>query len=82
MLQAFTVLDKAVMAFGAPFFVRAKGEAIRMFNDSVNDKQSPFFKHPADFALYSIGEFDPTNGSLVARPTELIVTALDVLQAM
>jgi len=84
MLYMFAVLDKAVNAFMPPFFCRAKGEAIRTFTDAVNDKQSPFFKHPTDFELYIVGSFDPANGTLgsASGGCERLLTAMDVVQSV
>jgi len=82
MLYMFAVLDKAVMAYMTPFFCRAKGEAIRTFSDAVNDKQSPFFRHPSDFELFYVGGFDPANGHCVVVSSERLVTALDVVQSV
>lgn len=80
MLQMFSVFDKAVGAFMPPYFCKARGEAIRMFSDAVNEQNSPFFKHPGDFELYAIGRFDPATGSLEQLATERVLGALDVTQ--
>lgn len=82
MLYVFSVLDKAVGAFMPPFFVRAKGEAVRTFNDAVNEKSSPFYKHPLDFELYMIGHFDPDKGQITPCLVEKVVAASDVLEKM
>lgn len=82
MLQMFAILDKAVGAFMQPFYARAKGEALRTFTDAVNDPQSPFYKHPADFELYVVGSFDPGNGMLSSDGVGRVVSALDVLNKM
>lgn len=82
MLRIFAVYDKAVGAFMAPFFVRATGEALRTFTDAVNDPQSPFYKHPADFELFQLGAFDSANGTIEAMASLRVITALDVLNKM
>lgn len=80
MLKVYAVRDKAVGAFMAPFFVRSPGEAMRSFVDAVNDKNTPFFRHPGDFELYDIGMFDPSNGSLSAAECVRVASALEVVE--
>lgn len=57
-LQMFTVFDVKSDFYHNPFLARTKGEAIRMFSDTVQDDQSLFSKHPADFTLFHVGTFD------------------------
>lgn len=69
-----SVFDSKVGAFSQPFFVRTKGEAIRSFTDAVKDSGTMFAKHPADYRLYVIGEFDDNDGRLIGsgNPEPLI----------
>lgn len=57
-LKVFAILDTKANTFNVPFFMRSTGEAIRAFTDLANDPQSMVFKHPDDFRLFHIGEFD------------------------
>lgn len=83
MLRMFAVFDKAVQAFMQPFYARATGEAIRTFTDAVNDAQSPFYKHPNDFELYSVGVFDPASGEITTSEGVVrVLVAADVLNKM
>lgn len=79
MLKVYAVKDKAVGAFMAPFFVRSPGEAMRSFVDAVNDKASPFFRHPQDFELYYIAEFDSNDGSIASAQVVRLATAQEVV---
>lgn len=78
-IQAYAVYDEKAEAFLPPFFVAAPGQAIRLFTDGCQDRESPFGKHPTDYKLYRIGEFDDSDGSLqgLAVPT-LMVTGAEV----
>lgn len=58
----FSVLDSKVGLFAQPFFMRSKGEALRAWVDNVNDKESPMSRHPGDFALMELGEYDEETG--------------------
>lgn len=60
-----SVLDKKVGAYSAPFLCKTKGEAIRSFTDAVKDSTLPFQKHPEDYCLHFIGEFDDTTAQCV-----------------
>lgn len=73
MLQAFSVFDKAVNAFMPPFFARSTGEAMRSFEELANDATTNVSKHPSDFVLFRIGEFNDSSGIFdVAEPTRLV----------
>lgn len=63
-LLAFAIRDKQVDAFMPVFFVRAKGEAMRHFIDVCADGKSPMSKHPGDYDLYELFEFDDVTGSV------------------
>lgn len=58
----FTVYDSKAETYMPPFFVPSKGLAIRAFEDCVNSDDHHFGKHPADYTLFSVGEFDTDNG--------------------
>lgn len=63
-LKIFAVRDAKAEAFGNPFFFKTHGESIRAWDEAVNDAQSPFYKHPNDYTLFEIGEFDQQTGLL------------------
>lgn len=59
-----SVRDGATGLFGQPWFVVARGQAIRAFTDEVNRKpgDTDLAKHPEDFELYAVAEFDESTG--------------------
>lgn len=65
-LKAFSVLDIKSEIYGAPFFMGTVGEAVRAFKDLVNDTNTLPGRHPADFKLVCIGEFDNEKGLLAS----------------
>lgn len=78
-----SVYDSKVSAYMKPFFVPAVGAGIRAFSDEVNrGGDSELSKHPEDYALYRLGEFDDQVGAFQELPhrPELLVTAVTVLQ--
>lgn len=67
----FAVYDSAVEAFMQPFFMRSKGEALRAWQTTVNDPSTNFNKHPDDYCLFQIGEYDEISGKVTSLDTKL-----------
>lgn len=63
LLRAFTIFDTKTETFSQPFFAVNRGAAIRMFQDTVNDPSTMFNRHPEDYHLFEIGEFDDATAS-------------------
>lgn len=80
-LVVFSVLDKAVGAFLQPFFSRSKGEAIRSFTDAAGRPDEPFMKHPDDFVLYFIGEFDDSSGLFLPNEPQRVMSARECMSS-
>lgn len=72
-----SVRDRAANAFGRPFFVATRGQAIRSFSDEVNTKRegNALQAHPEDFDLYELGVFDEDTGQFENNhvPTQIAV---------
>lgn len=62
-IKIFTVFDSKVEAFLRPFFMQSKGEALRAFADTVNDKNTQLNRHPEDYTLFELGEYDDSNAT-------------------
>ena len=62
--KIFTVYDVQAKAHLQPFFLPTEGMAIRTFTDCVNNPEHQFCKHPEDFVLQEIGEFDEESGEI------------------
>jgi len=77
-IMAYSVFDKAVDSFLPPFFVPAKGAAIRSFTDALRDPQHPFAKHHEDYVLYEVGVFDDQSGLLVTQEPVRVIGGLEV----
>lgn len=61
----FTVLDHQAKAHIPPFFYPQEGLAVRAFTDYVNDPEHPWGKHPEDYTLLSIGEYDEETADIL-----------------
>lgn len=66
MQKVFAIYDVKAELYGVPFFMPARGQAIRAFMDLVNDGQSQISRYPGDFKLVQIGTFDDLSGALEA----------------
>lgn len=75
------VYDSQAQVYGQPIFTVSKGVAIRSFTDEVNNdyETNQMHKHPADFALFQLGEYDDNEGALLAL--QLPVKLLTALEA-
>lgn len=67
-MKIFSVFDSKAEAYMMPFFQQSRGQAIRMFTDTVNDKESLLNKHAADFTLFEIADFDDSNAAITPYP--------------
>lgn len=63
-IKAYSVHDIQAKAYLLPFFFQHPGMAQRAFADLVNSPGHNFFKHPEDYTLFEIGEFEEINGIL------------------
>lgn len=57
-IKVFSIYDCKSQCYSRPFFSQAVGSAIRAFEDAVNQKGSDISRHPEDFTLFEIAEFD------------------------
>lgn len=71
-----SVRDRAIDTFGQPVFVASLGGAIRSFGDEIKrvDPNNNMNKHPEDYDLFHIGEYDDETAEFFPqRPTQIAV---------
>jgi len=71
----YAVYDRKAEVYSQPFLEIKDGTAIRAVQDLViNNKDHAFAKHPSDFSLHRLGEFDETEGKITGqdKPTKII----------
>lgn len=61
-IQILSIRDRAVDAFMQPMFFATPGAGIRAFSDEINRQDSSMNKHPEDYDLYHLGEYDDATG--------------------
>lgn len=74
--KVVAIRDRAIDSFGVPVFVATTGAAIRSFSDEVNrkDENNNLCKHPEDFDLFLLGEYDDQTGEFDGcRPQQIAV---------
>lgn len=79
-MKIYAIKDNAIEAYGQPIFVRAQGQAVRSFTDECKNTESQLHKHPADYDLYYIGEYDDETGRITPAEPERVARAIDFAQ--
>lgn len=77
-LKICAIKDRQLDSFITPFPMQSLGQAIRGFRDEVNNPQSDLHKHPEDYELYHIADFDQDTGALVqtdALPKQIAIAS-------
>lgn len=78
-----TVNDRALGAFMRPFFAPNVATARRSFADEVNRPDSEMNKHPEDYELHLLGEWDDETAVFhCLEAAHVICRALDVLKGV
>lgn len=57
-IKMFTVYDIKAKSYLPPFYMQSTGQAMRTFEDTVNDPDHAFGKHPEDYVIFEVGTFD------------------------
>lgn len=79
--KMFSVFDVKAACYGQPFFMPREEMAVRAFADGVNEDRNPnnnWAKHPEDFTLFLVGEFDDELAQLKSVQPRPLVTAAAV----
>lgn len=81
-MKIFAVYDSAVAAYMSPFFMHSRGQALRAFADTAEDASSSIGKHPKDFTLFELGEYnDSTAGFSLYDTPHALGVALELLSS-
>ncbi len=76
-MNIFSIYDKKTAVYSKPFYCLTTAEAIRTFGDAVNERESPFYKHPEDYDLWQIGTFEDTSGAIDKHKPQHLGSALN-----
>lgn len=62
--KIYSVYDTKAEVYSLPYYMNNEPSAIRTFSDWVNNKETPYGKHPEDYILFSCGELDDSTGTI------------------
>ena len=80
-VKIYSIYDSKAESYAKPIFADRVGEVIRSFGDIANDKSHPIGKHPEDYSLYEIGEWDDDAGTVEnTTPHKSLGKALDFVK--
>ena len=75
-LVACSIHDSKAEYWMRPTFFQSTGQAVRMFGDLAREDGSEVNKHPEDYNLYKVAEFDEDTGEMIGSvPVHLIAGA-------
>lgn len=78
-LGVFVICDVKAGMFYPPSVSNTRYEAVRTFTDVVNDRSLPFVKHPEDYRLFYIGDYDNVSGQIDGCTPEFVASASDLV---
>lgn len=80
-LKCYSVYDRKTLTYMPPFYAPTDGAAIRIAGDAANDPNSNLGRHPNDYVLFFVGEYDDQNGLLKAcTPLDHVIDIAALLE--
>lgn len=73
--KVFSIFDSKAAVFERPYFAPTTGAGIRTFQDACADPQTMLHRHPEDFHLFEIGEYDDQTGAMASTQPQSLGTA-------
>ena len=69
--KVFAVYDSKAGIYKRPFMALTTAHGIRLFEDACCTADTEVARHPGDFTLFEIGEFDDNTGTYTMRSAHL-----------
>ncbi len=76
----YAVYDSKAESYTPPFFEHAEGRALRTFADCCNDQGHQFGKHPEDYTIFRLGEYDDNTGTITQDKISSVATGHTLLE--
>jgi len=67
--QIFSVYDSKTKAYFPPMYFPTIGAAIRTMEDTLLDQDNQITRHPEDYTLFHIGEWNDENATITMLKT-------------
>lgn len=61
-IKIYSVYDAKTKVYGQPNFLLNMGAATRAWTEAANDRTMSIGRHPADYTMFEIGEWDDESG--------------------
>lgn len=74
-----TIFDLKAKAYLQPFMSQTLGTAIRQITDCLTDANHQFAKHPQDYTLFHIYDFDDTTAIYTPVPDQAPIKLIELL---
>ncbi len=75
----FTVYDEKAAVFLPPFVVPTLGLAKRAFGDCINSSEHQFGKHPGDYSLFLLAEFEDTTAEFFIKDKKSLLNGVECI---
>lgn len=79
-LQIYSIHDSVAEAFLPPFFLPNNAMAIRTFASCINDDNHQFGRHPHDYTLFHLGDWDDQDAKASIIPCNAIGNGVEYVQ--
>lgn len=73
LMRIVTIYDVKAEAHTQPMFFQSLAQAERSFRDICNDKDHSIGKHPEDYIMYWVADWDECAGSIVSLKEKVAV---------
>ena len=78
-VNLYAIYDRASGVYDGPFPGISDGAMIREFGDQVKNTDSKMGKHPDDFTLFRVGNWNDGTGELIDQVSEKLINGVEVL---
>ncbi len=80
LLNAYSIFDNKALVYAPPFYAANAAVAKRIVSDAASDPNSSLNRHPGDYVVYQVGNFNDANGQFT--PVSPLVHICDVVSLM
>jgi len=79
-LRAYSIYDNKALIYNPPYFAGTDGAALRSFQEVANDMNTSIGRHPGDYSLWYVGDFDDLHGVLIPVRAAHVADAVSLIQ--
>lgn len=81
-LKVFSLFDSKAAAYASPFFMLNEQSAVRELSDLVNEPTSKVHRHPEDYTLFELGEWDDGLGEFRTFNPRPVVNSASLVRVL